>query len=246
MYFIMKKKIAEIINIFLSFFKAKIVSTKQMQNDNFEDLFVKDIPENKIISTNSLSALSNNIRGMISNRAGEELFSLAYMQNLTGDVLEIGSFQGKSTYYLGSAVKFSGNGKMFAVDHFKGNLGKKKFYVISKNDLSDLEEGFINNIKKSSLNKTVTLINKPSHEAVNYIKDNSIRFLFIDAGHTAKEVSTDLELFKRKLKKKAIIAFDDYAPTFPGVVEAANNFIKNENINKKYLMGRTLILELEE
>ena len=242
----MKKKIAEIINIFLSFFKAKIVSTKQVQNENFEDLFVKDIPENKIISTKSLSALSNNIRGMISNRAGEELFSLVYMQNLTGDVLEIGSFQGKSTYFLGSAVKFSGNGKMFAVDHFKGNLGKKKFYVVGKNDLSDLEEGFINNIKKSSLNKTVTLINKPSYEAVNHIKDNSIRFLFIDAGHTAKEVSTDLELFKRKLKKKAIIAFDDYAPTFPGVVEVANNFIKNENINKKYLMGRTLILELEE
>ncbi len=242
----MKKKIVEFINIFLSFFKAKIVSTKQVQNENFEDLFVKDIPENKIISTKSLSALSNNIRGMISNRAGEELFSLVYMQNLTGDVLEIGSFQGKSTYFLGSAVKFSGNGKMFAVDHFKGNLGKKKFYVVGKNDLSDLEEGFINNIKKTYLHKTVTLINKPSYEAVNHIKDNSIRFLFIDAGHSANEVSTDLELFKRKLKKKAIIAFDDYAPTFPGVVEVANNFIKNENINKKYLMGRTLILELEE
>ena len=80
--------------------------------------------------------------------------------------------------------------------------------------------------------------------AVKHIEDHSVRFLFIDGDHTATGVSEDLELFRIKLKKKAIIAFDDYAPTFPGVIKIANNFIMTENINKKYLLGRTLIIEL--
>ena len=237
--------IVNLINKILSLVNIKIIRIKSFYKKDFEDIFVKNFPENKIINVDNLSELSSNIRGMISSRAGEELFSLAYMQNLSGDVLEVGSFQGKSTFFLGSAVKLSGNGKMFAIDHFKGNLGKEKFYIVGKNDLSDLEKGFMDNIKKASLDKTVTLINKPSHEAVTQIKDNTIRFLFIDGGHTEKEVSTDLELFMCKLKKKAIIAFDDYAPTFPGVIEVTNKFIKDEDISKKYLIGRTLILELE-
>ena len=80
--------------------------------------------------------------------------------------------------------------------------------------------------------------------AVQHIDNHSVRFLFIDGDHTATGVSKDLELFRIKLKKKAIIAFDDYAPTFPGVIKIANKFIMTENINKKYLLGRTLIVEL--
>ena len=133
---------------------------------------------------------------------------------------------------------------MFAIDHFRGNLGKEKFYRVGRSDLSDLEEGFKKNIKRANLEKTVTLFNEPIINAVRHIDDHSVRFLFIDGDHTATGVSKDLELFRMKLKKKAIIAFDDYAPTFPGVVEIANRFIMTEKINKKYLIGRTLIVEL--
>jgi hypothetical protein len=101
----MKRKLVKIINKILSLFKAEIISTKRLTKDNFEDIFVSDVDENKIISIDNLSGLSRNIRGMISSRAGEELFSIVYMQSLSGDVVEIGSFQGKSTFFLGSAVK---------------------------------------------------------------------------------------------------------------------------------------------
>ena len=241
----MKKFAAKIVNKFLSIFKVKLISIKNLYNNDFEDIFVKDVKENKIVNVNSLSALSNNIKGMISHRAGEELFSLVYMQKLSGNVVEIGSFQGKSTFFLGSAVKLSGNGKLFAIDHFKGNLGKEKFYKIGKSDLSDLEKGFKNNIERSFLNNTVTLFNEPTETAIKYIDDSSVRFLFIDGDHTAEGVSKDLKLFKRKLKSGAIIAFDDYAPSFPGVINVVNKFIISEKINKKYLIGRTLVIELD-
>ena len=240
----MKKFAARIVNKVLSVFKVKLISIKHLYNNNFEDIFVKDVKENKIVSLNSISALSNNIKGMISHRAGEELFSLVYMQSLSGNVVEIGSFQGKSTFFLGSAVKLSGNGKLFAIDHFKGNIGKEKFYKVGKSDLSDLEEGFKNNIERFFLNDTVTLYNESTETAIKYIEDASVRFLFIDGDHTAAGVSKDLKLFRRKLKSGAIIAFDDYAPSFPGVIDVVNKFIISEKINKKYLIGRTLVIEL--
>lgn len=239
---VVKKKIVKMIKKFLLFFGLKISRIKQ--KSDYDDIFVKDVPENRIVNIDSLSTLSNNIRGMITSRAGEELFAQVYMQSIQGDVVEIGSFQGKSTYFLGTAVKLSSNGKMYAIDHFKGNVGKEKFYKVEKEDLSDLEFGFKQNIKKTFLEDTVILINEPVISAVNKINDNSVRFLFIDGDHTAEGVKLDLELFKNKLKSKAIIAFDDYAPTFPGVIDVANKFIKTNKITKKYLLERTLIIEM--
>ena len=231
-----------IIKKIFNFFGLSISRVKT--NNDFVDIFSREVPANKIISLDNLSSLSNNIKGMITPRAGEELFALAYMQSIQGDVVEIGSFQGKSTYFLGTAVKLSSNGKMYAIDHFKGNVGKENSYKVEKDDLSDLELGFKQNIKKTFLDDTVNLINEPVKDAINKISDNSVRFLFIDGDHTAEGVELDLELFKNKLKSKAIIVFDDYAHTFPGVIEVTNKFIKTKKIVKKYLLDRTLVIEL--
>ena len=121
---------------------------------------------------------------MITPRSGEDLFSLVYMQSITGNVVEVGSFQSKSTFFLGSAVKQSNNGRMFAIDHFKGNPRKEKLYRLNRNDLSDLEDGFKNNMRRAFLEDTVTLINQHNDEAVKHIEDNSVGFLFIDSDHT--------------------------------------------------------------
>ena len=237
--------IKKIINKFLGIFNVKLVSNKHQYLNDFKDIFVKDKPENFIINISKLSGLSNNIRGMISSRAGEELFALAYMQSLNGDIVEVGSFQGKSTFFLGLGVKLSENGKMFAIDHFKGNIGKENFYIVEKSDLSDLEFGFRENITRAELDDTVTLFNMPNDQAVKHINDNSVRLLFIDSDHTAEGVAKDLKLFKSKLKPGAIIVFDDYSNnSFPGVVQVSNDFISSENIKKKYLLGRTLVIEL--
>lgn len=242
----MKKLLVKVINKALSPFNAKIVRSAPPRTKDFNDVFDANKPKNKIIHLNKLSALSENIRGMINHRAGEELFSLAYMQSLNGDVVEVGSFQGKSTFFLGHAVEQSKNGKMYAVDHFRGNKGKEHFYKVEKDDLSDLEIGFRRNIKKAGLSEVVTLINKPNHEAVADIADGTVRFLYIDADHTAEGVQRDLDLFASKLRAGAIIAFDDYDNTsFGGLVTVVNEFISKSKCKRKYLIDRTLIVELD-
>ena len=125
-----------------------------------------------------ISFLGQQIRGMTQKYAGELLFNLAYMQDLKGDVIEIGSYLGKSAFFLGNAVKLSGNGKLFAIDHFKGNKNKEHIYKINKEDLSDLKGKFLEHINKFELEGYVNLIDKPSHEASKEIKDNSVRLIY--------------------------------------------------------------------
>lgn len=241
----MNKLLVKVINKALSLFKSRIVRRVNRKGKDFNDVYDANKPKNQIVHLNKLSALSENIPGMINHRAGEELFSLAYMQSLSGDVVEVGSFQGKSTFFLGHAVEQSKNGKMYAVDHFRGNKGKEHFYRVEKDDLSDLEIGFRRNIKNAGLSEVVTLINKPNFEAVADIADGTVRFLYIDGDHTADGVQRDLNLFASKLKPGAIIAFDDYDNVnFGGLVTVVNEFISKSKCKRKYLIDRTLIVEL--
>ena len=86
-------------------FNIMIVKVRRKNSKDFNDFFVADFPENQIIHLNKLSDLSENIRGMINYRAGEELFSLAYMQSLKGDVVEVGSATATTSSKLVDSVK---------------------------------------------------------------------------------------------------------------------------------------------
>lgn len=167
------------------------------------------------------------------------------MQSLRGDIVEIGSWQGKSTYFLGLAAKLSRNGEVWAIDHFLGNIGKEHYYVVNNEDLSDLESGFRENMNKTDIADVVNLLNFSSKVACSYIKDKSIRLIFIDGDHTEIGLIQDLTLFKPKLKDNGIIIFDDYDKiSFPDVVRVANEFIEREKPERAYVLGRSLILEL--
>ena len=85
--------------------------------------------------------------------------------------------------FLGMAVKYSNNGHMYAIDHFKGNEGKENSYIINLPNLSDLKTNFQKNITKFNLKNFFTLIDKPNNIAIKKIRKNSVRLLFIDGDH---------------------------------------------------------------
>jgi len=219
----------------------KIINIK-----NFSDYLVNDNFSNNTPDLRRISFIGQHIKGMTRSYAGELLFTLAYMQNLEGDVVEIGSFLGKSTFFLGNAVKLSGNGKLFAIDHFKGNKNKENLYKVNNDDLSDLEGIFRGNITRSELDDYVILINKSSRNASKEIKDNSVRLIFIDGDHSGKGVLNDIIFYRKKLKKNATIIFDDYNPeVFPDLVDVVNEFVSKEKIRRKYIMHTTYVVELD-
>lgn len=184
------------------------------------------------------------IPGMIDPRSGQMLYTLCYMQQLHGDVVEIGSWQGRSTSFLGNAVKDSKNGHLFAIDHFKGNIGKENFYTVD-GTLQGLSDKFLMNVSDVGLSDDVSLLDMSSNEAAEKLNDTKIRFLFVDGDHTYEGVKNDIELFFPKLIKGAVVVFDDYFEGFPGLIKAVDELVINSGVcSKVFYYQHTLVVEV--
>jgi len=168
------------------------------------------------------------IPGMISPEAAESLYGMVVAQNVEGDVLEIGSWQGKSTSYLARAVLDSRNGQMFAIDHFMGNAGKENLYFVGERGSTELKARFESNMQRIGLKDTITLLPTSSKEAYPKLADRIFRFLFIDGDHTEHGVKKDIELFCPLVCAGGIIVFDDFNYTSPGVVLAVGEWVKRQ------------------
>lgn len=164
--------------------------------------------------------------GMISLRRGMYLYWLAFASG-SGDIIEIGSWQGRSTIALAQACSDAKNGKVHAIDNFEGNSGTEKQYVINSEDLSDLKENFLLNIDRAGLSKFVKLYSMSSSEAADIVSKtvDSIRMIYIDGEHTYDAVKQDLDCYAPLLSKGGIIAFDDYSPRFDGVKRAIDEHL---------------------
>jgi predicted O-methyltransferase YrrM len=182
---------------------------------------------------------------MITSESGRHLFSLCYFQVETGDVVEVGSWQGRSSSYLARAVQLSGNGRFYAVDHFRGNVGKEHCYRVNNHDLSDLKDNFLRNIDAIGLKNHVTLLDVPNADAAGTLSDASVRFLFIDGDHTENGVDRDIGLFFPKLINGAIVVFDDFSNSFPGVVKCIKTLLNKSDHSRVMAYENTIVLKFK-
>lgn len=121
-----------------------------------------------------------------------------------GTIVEIGSFKGKSSVIIGSAIR--GNpARMFCVDHFNGSPEHKD----SLGGQSTFEE-FKNNIIKYGLTDYISVIKTDSIEASKCFEDNAVDCVFIDGLHTYEGVSEDILCWTPKLKSDGILFGHDY------------------------------------
>jgi len=218
------------------------ISKNYSFNGSYSPYSKIEMKSGEIIDLEALAQISTSIPGMISPKSGQFLYTMCYMQQLKGDVVEIGSWQGRSTSFLARAVSNSQNGTFYAVDHFKGNVGKEKFYVVGNKDLSDLEDNFLSNMKSIGLSNSIRLLNMPNEQAEQELEDINIRFLFIDGDHTKNGVEKDIELFFPKLMPGSIVVFDDFSNGFPGLVEAVDTLIAERKFSRIMSYSNTLVL----
>lgn len=238
----MKKIVKEIIKKFLNRLGYDLAALdKSIDFDNFYSKHSKI--NKKIVNIEKLGKMSLTIPGMTTPDAGKFLFSLCYMQEMRGDVLEIGSWQGRSTTFLARAVEESKNGSFYAIDHFKGNIGKEEFYTVD-GKLSSLKENFISNMTTFGLNEIVNLLDMINDEAAKEIEGKTVRFLFIDGDHTKQGVLKDIKLFFPMLKKGSIIVFDDYFEGFPGLIEAVDEAFAKFNFDRVFYHRHTLVVKI--
>jgi len=167
---------------------------------------------------------------MVSLRRGMYYYWLAYA-GITGDIIELGCWQGRSTTFLARACKDTKNGIVHSVDTFGGNPGNKSAYKVDADDLSDLESNFRANMDRLGLTDHVRVHVGASVDVAPQViaQADSVRMLVVDAEHTYAAVKADLDAYADALQVGGLLVFDDYSTAYSGVAQAVNEHLASRD-----------------
>jgi hypothetical protein len=137
-------------------------------------------------------------------------------------VAELGILYGESIPLLLNNLNIHEYNGIDAFINYESN--KDGSYELMKNHGNDI----YNTIKNRYLHdKRVNIVKGFTNEVVHQFNDNYFDLVFIDAGHEYEQVSSDIELWSKKVKKNGILCGDDYF--YPPVKRAVHEFIEKNN-----------------
>jgi MMP 1-O-methyltransferase len=134
------------------------------------------------------------IEGWLTEREAALLYRLAQRCTGRGVIVEIGSWQGKSTICLGLGSRSGHHTPIYAIDPHPAPY--------------NCFEQFQHNIAQSGLDSLVTPIVQTSQEAATQF-DLPVELLFIDGSHEYEAVQLDYELWFPRLVEGGIVALHD-------------------------------------
>lgn len=178
------------------------------------------------------------VEGQLHYRQGMTLFSFAYTKMCEGRVVEIGSFKGKSTAWIATALKLAGvEDKVVAIDpHI--NTGDPE--VVPDYAEPTSYDIFLNNLSQLNLLPFVDPIRSTSESAAKNW-DQQIRFLFIDGSHRYEDVLLDMSLWIPWVSVGGFICMHD--STYSGVSNAMKEYMENNDCLKiKLDIGNLAVL----
>jgi predicted O-methyltransferase YrrM len=154
-----------------------------------------------------------------------------------GHVVEIGAFLGKSTSFM--AVELFNSGKRVKFDVIDTWQGSPEHVETFKDlgyepeDKNILYKEFLRNM--APVKHIINPLRTDSVTGGKLYPDESLDFVFIDAGHEYEDVKNDLLTWCPKVKKGGIIAGHDYffpsdpehGHKYPGVKKAVDEFFTN-------------------
>lgn len=135
--------------------------------------------------------------------------------------VEVGVWKGRSAAFL--AVEIINSGKIITLDLVDTWDGSIEHQPLQE----DVFEVFKKNIEP--VVPYVNIRRMDSLSAASTYKDKSLDFVFIDAAHDYENVKADILAWLPKVKPGGFLAGHDY-PTWPGVTQAVNEIIGENNI----------------
>ena len=159
----------------------------------------------------------NSIKGFLADDEGAALYQHALETSAIGPCLEVGSYCGKSTVYLGTACQ-QNNSIVYAVDHHRGSeehqLGEE-YHDADLYDngieLMDSFHTFRTTIRRANLDDTVVPIVSSSEVASRHW-NTPLGMVFIDGGHSEEAAQTDYRSWSSFIKPGGILAIHDIFP----------------------------------
>jgi hypothetical protein len=164
-----------------------------------------------------LSERFSQVEGFLHDLEGYALFNLAANGEGSGEIVEIGSFMGRSTCWLAAGTKKASRERVTAIDHFRGSPEHLAGQPYESRIL--MREGttfarFVDNIAKMQLSDYVNPIVATSEGAARaWNKD--IRLLFIDGDHSYDNTKKDFELWFPFVCDRGYVCFHDVG-AWPG------------------------------
>lgn len=165
----------------------------------------------------ALFAFADAIRGFMPPDEGRALHNHASTVAVEGPFLEVGSYCGKSTVYLGAAACQRGR-LLFAVDHHRGSEENQPGWEWHEPDLVDPASGLIDTlpefrrtIRDSGLDGTVVAVvgDSPSVAAA---WGTPLSLLFIDGGHGVEPAHADYQGWVPHLAEGGTLLIHDVFP----------------------------------
>lgn len=161
-----------------------------------------------------LPANIDDIKGFLADDEAAALYRHALDASAGGPVMEIGSYCGKSTIYLGLACRQT-DSTVFALDHHRGSEEHQLGEYFHDADLYDTGEGlmdtfreFRRNIRAAGLDDTVVPVVAGSEAAAKQWQ-TPLSMVFIDGGHSLDAALTDYRCWTAHLRRGGILAIHD-------------------------------------
>ncbi|MBB5913441.1 putative O-methyltransferase YrrM [Nocardia transvalensis] len=147
-------------------------------------------------STGELFDLAERTTGFMPPEEGRAVYEAALRYGGDGTIVEIGTYCGKSSIYLGAAARETG-ATVYTIDHHGGSEEHQPGWEYHDSSLVDPETGkfdtvteFRRSIVRAGLTDTVVGV-IGSSATVARMWATPIRLLFIDGGHTEEAAQRD-------------------------------------------------------
>jgi MMP 1-O-methyltransferase len=175
------------------------------------------VPSPAVTMDPALLAAAEAARGFMPPDEGLALYEAAAAVEVPGPLLEVGSYCGKSSVYLGAAARERGR-VLFAVDHHRGSEENQAGWEWHEPDLVDPEVGkmdtlprFRRTIHDAGLEGTVVaVVGESPLVARNWT--TPLALLFIDGGHGVEPARLDFELWTPHVAPGGTLAIHDVFP----------------------------------
>ena len=157
------------------------------------------------------------VKGFLADDEAAALYQAALVASKKAPIMEIGSYCGKSTIYIGSACKASG-GVLYALDHHRGSEEHQLGEEYHDPDLFDGSAGLVDtfkefrrNMREAQLEENVIPIVASSGLASRGWS-TPLSMVFIDGGHSLEAAMTDYQSWAGHIIQGGTLAIHDLFP----------------------------------
>lgn len=156
------------------------------------------------------------VKGFLSEDEGLALYDHARRAPGSHPALEIGSYCGKSTVYLGLACQHTGR-TLLALDHHRGSEEHQVGELFHDPQLVDEDGGFSTlatfqrTLRDAGLESSVVPVLADS-EAFGAVWRGDLSFVFIDGGHSLESALTDYRVWAGRIDRGGVLAIHDVYP----------------------------------